>query len=137
MTCFLLGSLSGCASSPVEIPTWDELTPASVEIQRPVRLPEIPSPASSTEDTVTFTREDFQQLLAYTIAAGGNYDVAQENADSLEALSRAYNHLIEAGKMQQQFTQIREEQLQQERRDHFIDNWFHRGLIALGILVAL
>lgn len=136
MTCFLLGSLSGCASSPVEIPDWD-LTPATVEVQQPIRLPELPSPASSTDETVTFTREDFQRLLEYSVVAGGNYEVATENADSLESLSRAYNHLIEAGKLQQQFTQVREEQLQQERRDHFVDNWFHRGLIALGILVAL
>lgn len=136
MTCFLLGSLSGCASSPVEIPDWD-LTPATVEVQQPIRLPELPSPASSTDETVTFTREGFQRLLEYSVVAGGNYEVATENADSLESLSRAYNHLIEAGKLQQQFTQVREEQLQQERRDHFIDNWFHRGLIALGILVAL
>jgi len=136
MTCFLLGSLSGCASSPVEIPDWD-LTPATVEVQQPIGLPELPSPASSTDETVTFTREGFQRLLEYSVVAGGNYEVATENADSLESLSRAYNHLIEAGKLQQQFTQVREEQLQQERRDHFIDNWFHRGLIALGILVAL
>jgi hypothetical protein len=136
MTCFLLGSLSGCASNPIDLPDWD-LTPATVEIQQPIRLPELPSPASSTEDTVTFTREDFQRLLEYTVAAGGNYDIAMANADSLEALSKAYNYLIEAGKLQQQFTQVREEQLQQERRDHFIDNWFHRGLIALGILAAL
>ena len=27
--------------------------------------------------------------------------------------------------------------LAREKRDHFVDNWFHRGLIALGILVAL
>lgn len=71
------------------------------------------------------------------MVAGGNYEIAQENAKALTALSASYNHLIEAGKLQNQFTLVREEQLQQERRDHFIDNWFHRGLIALGLLVAL
>lgn len=137
MTCLVLLSLSGCASqSPVDIPDWD-LTPATVEIQQPLRLPEIPSPASSTEDTVTFTREDFAALVQYAIVAGGNQDISEHNTAALEGLSRAYNHLIEAGKMQHQFTQIREEQLARERRAHEMDNWFYRGVIALGILAIL
>jgi hypothetical protein len=86
---------------------------------------------------VTFTRSDFQALVEYATAAGGNYEVAQANADALEALSQSYNELIEAGRLQQKFAEIREEQLERERQEHFIDNWFHRGLIALGILVAL
>jgi hypothetical protein len=56
---------------------------------------------------------------------------------ALESMNAAYNSLIVAGQAQLSFTQIREEQLQQERRDHFIDNWFHRGLIAIAILVTL
>lgn len=136
MTCFLIGSLSGCASNPVDLPDWD-LTPATVEVQQPLRLPEMPSPVSSTKETVTFSKADFERLLAYATTSGGNYDVALDNAEALEGLSRAYNHLIEAGKLQNQFTQIREEQLQRERRDHFMDNWFHRGVIVLIGLVAL
>ena len=135
-TCFLLGSLSGCASSPVEIPEWD-LTPATVETQAPLRRPELPSPVSSTEDGVTFTSEGFRVLLDIVDIADGNYAIAMENAAAASAQAEAYNQLIEIGKLQQQFMQIREEQLDRERRDHFVDNWFHRGLIALGILVAL
>ena len=132
----MLLSLSGCASqNPVDLPDWD-LTPATVEIQQPLRLPEIPSPASTTEDSVTFTREGFAALVQYTIVAGGNTDIALENAAALEALSRSYNHLIEAGKLQMQFTQVRDEQLQRERREHEMDNWFYRGLIALGLIAV-
>lgn len=86
---------------------------------------------------MTFTREGFQSLLAYSVAAGGNQEIAQANADALESLSQSYNELLTAGDLQRQFAQVREEQLDRERRDHFIDNWFHRGLIALGILIAL
>jgi len=137
MTCLVLGSLSGCASqSPVDLPDWD-LTPATVEIQQPLRLPEMPSPERTDEDTFTFTPDQFARLLDYATVAGGNYDIALENAAALEALSGAYNHLIEAGKLQMQFTQVRDEQLQRERREHEMDNWFYRGLIALGIAVAL
>ncbi len=136
MICSVLLSLSGCASqNPVDLPDWD-LTPATVEIQQPLRLPEIPSPASATEDNVTFTREQFAALVQYTIVAGGNTDIALENAAALEALSRSYNHLIEAGKLQMQFTQVRDEQLQRERREHEMDNWFYRGLIALGLVAV-
>lgn len=92
---------------------------------------------SSTEDTVTFSLEAFRVLLDIVDIADGNYTIAQENAAAADTQGEAYNQLIEVGKLQRSFTQIREEQLARERRDHFIDNWFHRGLIALGILVAL
>jgi len=85
---------------------------------------------------VTFTREQFAALVQYTIVAGGNTDIALENAAALEALSRSYNHLIEAGKLQMQFTQVRDEQPQRERREHEMDNWFYRGLIALGLVAV-
>ena len=136
MTCCLLGSLSGCASSPpVDIPEWD-LTPAEVQVQQPIRLPELPSPVRADEEGAVFSPEAFAQLLEYATVAGGNYDIAVENAAALEAQAAAYNQLIEAGKLQRQFTQIREEQLAISRRDHFVDTWFYRVIIALGLLGA-
>lgn len=136
MTCFLLGSLSGCVSSPpVDIPEWD-LTPAVVEVTEPTRLPEMPSPVSVDDEGATFDRDGFAALLAYAVVAGGNYDIALENASALEAQSAAYNQLIEAGKLQRQFTQIREEQLANERQDHMLNNWVHRGIIALILIGA-
>jgi hypothetical protein len=92
---------------------------------------------SSTEDTVTFDTAGFRTILDIVDIGDGNYTIAQENGAAADAQGEAYNQLIEVGKLQRQFTQIREEQLARERRDHFVDNWFHRGLIALGILVAL
>lgn len=135
MTCFLVGSLSGCASAPVEIPEWD-LTPAVVEATAPLSLPELPSPVAVTEEGATFSPEGFAALLAYATTAGGNFDIALENAAALEAQAAAYNQLIEAGKLQRQFTQIREEQLAIERRDHFIDNWVYRAVIGLALIGA-
>ena len=83
---------------------------------------------------MTFTREGFQRLLEYAVVAGGNQEIAQANALALAALSQSYNALIEAGKLQRQFAQVREEQLERERREHQVDGWFYRGLIALGVL---
>lgn len=136
MTCFLLGSLSGCASSPVELPTC-EVEETSTEIQTPLRLPEMPSPERGEGDTLIFTRAQFAVLLDYATISGGNYEIASENAAALEKQSEAYNELSNCARQAHQFGQVREEQLARERRDHFVDNWFHRGLIALGILVAL
>lgn len=136
MIFLVLGSLSGCVSSPVELPTC-EVTETSVEIQHPLRLPEIPSPHSVSDNYVTFLPHEFAQLTEYVTVAGGNQTIAQENAAALETQSEAYNTLIDCSRTAHQFGQVREEQLERERRDHFMDNWFHRGLIALGILVAL
>lgn len=136
LTFFLIGHLSGCASSPVEIPEWD-LTPVVTTATQPLTRPELPSPVSSTEVTVTFTKSGMSTLLDIVDIGDGNYTIAQENAAAVNAQGEAYNQLIEVGKLQRSFTQIREEQLARERRDHFIDNWFYRGLIALGILVSL
>ena len=123
--------LSACASSPVELPDWN-LTRASETAQQPVRLPEFPAGTRST-DSVTYTTEEFRSIVAYLTASGGNYDIALANAEALERQAAAYNYLIEAGRLQAQFAQIREEQLARERREHAQDNWFHRGLIALGL----
>jgi hypothetical protein len=119
------------------VPTWQNLEPASVSAQRPLERPDLPDPIDSTSETVTFDTDGFKTLLDIIDIGDGNYEIAQANADALNAQSSAYNALIDAGRLQEQFTQIREEQLQRERRDHFLDNWFHRGLIALGILISL
>lgn len=137
LICCLIGSLGGCASDPIQVPTWQNLEPASVSAQRPLERPDLPDPIDSTSETVTFDTDGFKTLLDIIDIGDGNYEIAQANADALNAQSSAYNALIDAGRLQEQFTQIREEQLQRERRDHFLDNWFHRGLIALGILISL
>jgi hypothetical protein len=97
----------------------------------------MPSPVSAGDEVVSYDRDGFAKLVAYTVTAGGNYEIAKENALALEAQSEAYNALRACADSAYQFAQVREEQLARERRDHFIDNWFHRGLIALGILVSL
>ena len=58
------------------------------------------------------------------------------NARALEAQAQAYNSLIEAGKMQQQIAQIRQEMLDQSRKDHMVDNLTHRVIIVLGLIAV-
>jgi hypothetical protein len=66
-----------------------------------------------------------------------NHDIAAANAEAAKAQSQAYNQLIEAGRMQREVAVIRQEMLDQERRDHQVDNLFHRVIIALGIVAAV
>jgi len=78
----------------------------------------------------------WQRLDVFEDVAVNNKDLAQLNADIARDSDAAYDHILSAAKQQQSVALIREEQLQLERRDHFLDNWFYRGLIALGILVV-
>ena len=48
----------------------------------------------------------------------------------------AYDALIEAGKLQSQLAQIRQEMLERERHTHMMDNWFYRILIGLGLVAV-
>ena len=134
---FLIGlSLtSGCASTPVPLPAWD-IPAADEAAQHPIEQPQRPLAASSAETTITFDAEGIRALEAHHRAAVANEAIAKANALALAAQSRAYNALIDAGKMQREVAIIRQELLDIERRDHFVDNWFHRGIIAV-VLIAV
>lgn len=128
--------LNGCASQTLKLPDCD-VKEASVEIQELRRLPAISDPVI-TETSATYTADQFRELTRYVIVAGGNYDAGNNNTEALISQSKAYNELIGCSKFQHKFSEVREQQLEQERKDHFIDNLWHRGLIVLiGVGVAL
>ena len=130
----LLGMLSGCASSnPVDIPDWN-IDPIQEEVQAIKRLPPLP-PAS---DLQCLAPEVSVMLLDYSIVAGGIYDVAVANTEGLVSMNQAYNDLAHAGQLQKNFTLVRDEQLAESRRAHFIDNLWHRAVIvvlAIGLML--
>ncbi len=73
----------------------------------------------------------------YEDVAEGNTTIAQLNADIARDGEEAYDHILSAAKAQQEIAQIRQEMLEAERKDHFIDNLWHRALIiALAIGLA-
>jgi hypothetical protein len=74
------------------------------------------------------------QLDSYDLVSIANYDIARANTSALRNTEAAFDQIVQAGKLQQQLSQIRQELLEQERRAHTLDNWYHRGLIALGVL---
>jgi len=135
LTLLAIGILTGCSSTPPELPEWD-IPRATEEAQAPLTLPERPKATVTDVGGAMFTAQGMQQLKRFVVASEANYDIAQANAEALEAQSKAFNALIDAGTVQREVAQIRQELLETERRDHFIDNWFHRGVIILGLLVV-
>ena len=135
LTLLVIGTLTGCVSTPIELPDW-EIPEATETATYPLSLPERPAATVNAAGMAEFTKEGMLQLRRYTVAAETNTEIATANAVALEAQSRAFNALIDAGKLQRQVGQIRGELLEIERRDHRMDNWFHRGLIALGLIAV-
>ncbi|MGI9293426.1 MAG: hypothetical protein ACR2PS_05535 [Pseudomonadales bacterium] len=132
----LIIALSGCASNPVELPSWEPLSYVEDEVQGPLSLPERPQIATSDEAFVTFHVEQFAVLVDYMDVAEANQSIAEDNAEALKAMGRAYNHLIDAGKMQREVAILRQQLLDEERKAHFLDNLWHRGVIVLGLIVV-
>lgn len=94
---------------------------------------ELPDLETDFEGNVTAT-----SLKTFLIVAEANTAIAAENGEALAAQSAAYNELVTAGQHQRDYARIREEQLESERREHWIDNWFHRAVIVLmGLGYAL
>ena len=130
--------LSGCGSNPVELPSWEQLEYADGVVQMPLSLPDRPEIARSNNQSVTFDTDQYAVLVDYMDISDANEAIAGDNAQALESMERAYNHLIDAGKMQREVAILRQQLLDEERNAHMIDNMWHRGLIVLiGIGVLL
>ena len=135
--CWLLTiSLAGCANSPVELPSWDQLDYADGEVQMPLSLPDRPQIATSDDLSATYNLDQFAVLVDYMDVAEANESIATDNADALKSMEQAYNHLIDAGKMQREVAVLRQQLLDEERNAHLIDNLWHRGIIVLGLIVV-
>jgi len=123
--------VSACATDPIRLPDFEEAVRSTEEVTDPVALPalcEIPFE----------TAECYQRLDVFEDVAVGNTELAQLNADIARNSDTAYDHILSAAKRQQEIAVLREDMLQAERKDHFIDNMWQRGLIvALLIGIAL
>jgi len=123
--------ISGCAAERISLPDFDQAARLPGEVVSPVEYPplcEIPWNSAVC----------WQALDVFEDVAHGNMELANLNASIARDSEQAYDHILSAGKQQQQIALIREEMLEAERRDHFIDNLWHRGLIILiGVGLAL
>lgn len=122
--------LAGCASSQVTIPEWS-VEPVEISTDmRPLRLPllcEIP----------WTTTECWAAVEQYEVVAESNTTIAQASVAALQNTEAAYNHLVEAGKLHQQFAEVREEMLVEEKRQHTLDVWTYRAIVAAITIAAV
>lgn len=137
-SCLIVGAvlLTGCSSTPLELPTCNIPAPP-VEVAAGVSVPEMPSAVSQTEDRATFDRAGVVTLTRVLVSAETNKRIATENAAALQARNDEVTALIECSKYQKIWMEVREDMLEQEREDHRVDNLWHRGIIALGIIFAV
>ena len=135
---WILGAslLTACSSTPLELPTCEIPAPMA-EVGHPVGVPEMPVETSRTDDSATFDRAGIVQLTQLRVAAVTNKRVAEENALAIEARNEEVNALIECSRYQKIWMEVREDMLEQERHDHMLDNLWHRGVIVLGVGIAL
>lgn len=125
-------TLSACATQQtVPIPDWKL---AERDTSHVVADP-VPLPALCPLQEI-LTAKCAERIDVYEDVAEGNTQIAQLNANALRKTEQAYDNILDAGKLQQQLSQIRQELLEQERRAHFFDNMFYRSVIALGLLGA-
>lgn len=108
------------------------------EVGHPLGVPEMPVETRRFEGGMEFDLEGLLQLDRVRKAGLSNKVIAEENALAIEARNAEINELIECARYQLIWMEDREDMLEAEQRDHFIDNLWHRGVIVLiGVAVAL
>lgn len=72
-------------------------------------------------------------FMAYEEVAEFNTVAAENLLSALVKSEEATNYIIEAAKMQREIAIIRQDLLEESRRQHTMDKWFYRVLIvAIG-----
>lgn len=90
-----------------------------------------------TEEGAFFDLEGLLQFQRLRKASTSNKTVGDLNSAALQARNDEVNELIECVRHQNVWMEVREEMLEQERKDHQLDNLWHRGLIALGVVAVV
>ncbi len=121
----------GCATTnKVKLPDWETAAREEAEIADPIELPSLCKvPWTSTEC--------WAKLNEYDVIAFGNTEIAKANNEALAKTEAAYDHLINAGKLQQEVAVIRREMYEQEKADRTYDKWFYRTVIVVGGLAVI
>ncbi len=120
--------ISACAVDPIQLPDFEAAERQDVEVTDPVDYTELcPLPWT--------TAECLQRLDVFEDEAEDNKELAQLNADIARDSDKAYDHILSAAKAQQEISQIRQEMLEAERRDHFWDNVWHK-IVIIGLALG-
>ncbi len=119
--------VSGCATDPIQLPSFQEAERSGEEVTDPVELTllcEIP----------WTTRDCWQRVGVFEDIAIDNTTIAGLNAEIAREGEEAYDHILSGAKQQQTTSLIREEMLALERQGRFWDNvknWIIIGVVAI------
>ena len=116
-------TIAGCGSAPVTLPDWDTATRTPEAVVSPAELPllcEIP-----------WTHDDcWAAVERYEVVSEANQVIATEMGLAVRATESAYDALISAGRAQQQYGVIKQQQLDRCVSDAFSDKWMYRAVIV-------
>jgi len=123
----LILSLGGCAVERIQFSDFEEAARSDEEVTNPTEYPvlcEIPD----------WDVQCWQSFVVFEEIAVNNKELAQLNADIARLSDEAYDFILSGAKRQQRISEIREEMLEMERREHLFDNIKYLTIIGLGIL---
>ena len=120
----LVGSLLACATPPVN--PWDSIKVPSEAIETPLPCDELPEPQAL--DDIGKGR-----IEAMRECAMANYDIASEHVTQIKKMRLATHDLIEAGQAQRRICDMKQEMLDEERRNHLISTIGWAAIALAGI----
>ncbi len=141
---------SGCAS---DIPKPEPIDAFStIEIAEPISFDPLDVPTKPNAVVVTsegveylaYTVPEAETLEQYLLVLTTNAEAAADAKEIILALEGERVGLVEAGRLIEQRSNYLAEKnyslkldLENERREHMIDNWIHRAIFIIGIAIGL
>jgi len=125
-------SLVGCAATAPRVSVWSSIEPFDgTPPTEPLELPDYPE-FTDVGGLAAIDAAGGQTLQIYREAAEANTDLAWEHGEQIEDLRTAYNHLSRAGQAEFDLSELRQQTLEEERRNHF---WSRiMDFILIGVL---
>ena len=148
----LASNLIGCALKPIEAPITSSFSDTvkklpTIKVQSPVKLPDSPKAAAVSfngVDYLGFTKADAKQLLIFREAAKANSLIAAEQSNALKEQQLVQSNMAQSGILMEQRANYlafkwatAETELQEEKREHKIDNVLHRLLVVVLALIII
>lgn len=122
-TCLAVGVLvivlGGCAATPTPDP-WQGIEIDETPAVQCDYLPDRPIP-DIVGDRFTYDRDGINQLDEYFILAEACYDIQRATANQVDELKSAAKELVQAGQSQRRVADLRQQIIEDERRQHWLE----------------
>lgn len=130
---------AACETTPPTIDyTFEEFEPIESEIVDPTPLPSLPKlqcfPSDDDCQVAGYsTTNDIDEFERYKIISEANSEIATANTETAKLLIEREEAILAAAKAQETITNLREEQLDFERKMRQQEKWYYRVLLGLVI----